>query len=293
MASLRSMYRYALPFLALIASFTSVANAQHLRHLPHLSCVTQHSMTIAWTSTDSAETKILWRPPTGSWKTAVIPGQRLSHSFVIDGLDHSSSYQYRVVVGIDTTAQHSFMTAVKADEPFTFVAYGDTRSNREAHVSVLRAIERERPKLVINTGDLVGKNTDSLWDCYFEDVCAKTEVGQNIPVYSSPGNHEKGAMYYANVLMPHNNPENSPAYYSFDYGNVHFISLNSEVPFDSSSNQFRWLLNDMKSEAAKKALFKIAFWHRPPYSSSAHGCDLNTRSVLCPVMEANGVDIVF
>ena len=279
--------------LASLLVIPAIVLAQHVRHLPHLSCVTQHSMIVAWTSTDSTETKIIWRPLTGEWKTATIPGKRLTYSFAIDELDVSSCYQYRIIVGNDTTEQYSFMTAVKTDESFTFVAYGDTRSNREAHVSVLRAIERENPKLVINTGDLVGKNTDTLWDYYFEDICAKTGVGQNIPVYSSPGNHEKGAMYYENVLMPHNNPANSPAYYSFDYGNVHFISLNSEIPYDSSSNQFRWLLDDMQSESARKATFKIAYWHRPPYSSGPHGSDMKTRSVLCPVMEANSVDIVF
>jgi len=279
--------------LVSLLSVPAVVLAQHVRHLPHLSCVTQHSMTVAWTSTDSVETKILWRPVNGAWTAATVPGKRVAHSFAIDGLAVSSCFQYRAVVGNDTTEQYSFMTAIKPDEPFAFVVYGDTRSNRDAHVSVLRAIELENPKLVINTGDLVGKNTDSLWDYYFEDICAKTGIGQNIPVYSSPGNHEAGAMYFDNVLMPHNNPAHSPAYYSFEYGNVHFISLNSEIPFDSSSDQFRWLLDDVQSESARKSTFKIAYWHRPPYSSGPHGSEMRIRSVLCPVMESNGVDIVF
>ncbi|MEI7906313.1 MAG: metallophosphoesterase [Bacteroidota bacterium] len=279
--------------LLLLPSVSAFLPAQHIRHQPHLSCVTQHSMTIAWTSTDSVETKILWRPLVGKWKEAVIPGKRLAHSYVLEGLLPSTSYQYRVVAGNDTTEQYAFMTAVKQNEPFSFAAYGDTRSNRDAHVSVLRAMKEKNPKLIVNTGDLVAKSANELWDDYFEDICSKTGVGQNIPVYSSPGNHEKGAMYFENVLMPHNNPANSPAYYSFDYGNVHFISLNSEIPYDSLSEQYQWLLNDLRSEATKKAAFKIAFWHRPPYSSSIHGSDLNTRSVLCPVLEAHGVDIVF
>jgi hypothetical protein len=277
----------SLVFLSVIVS------AQNIRHQPHLSCVTQQSITVAWTSTDSAETKILWRPVNGQWKSSAVPGKKISHSFVIEGLMPSSSYQYRVIAGIDTTEQYSFMTAVKPNEPFSFVAYGDTRTNRDAHVSVLNAIGRQNPKLILNTGDLVAKSLNELWDEYFEDVCSKTGVGQKIPIYSSPGNHEKGAMYFENVLMPHNNPANSPAFYSFDYGSVHFISLNSEIPYDSLSDQFLWLMNDLRSEGAKKATFKVAYWHRPPYSSSVHGSDLKTRGVLCPVLETHGVDIVF
>ncbi len=280
-------------FLVSLFFNVTILRSQHIRHLPHLSCVTQRSIIVAWTSTDSAATTIVWRPVNGVWNTSSIPGRRMSHWYEISGLLPSSLYQYRVVVGIDSTDTYSFMTSGTTDEPFTFAAYGDTRTNRDAHVRVLSAIKRENPKLIINTGDLVAKSSTELWDEYFEDVCAKTNVGQSIPIYSSPGNHEKGAMYFENVLMPHNNPENSSAYYSFDYGNVHFISLNSEIPYDSLSTQYKWLVNDLQSEMSKKATFKIAFWHRPPYSSSSHGSDLNIRSVFSPIMESHGVDIVF
>ena len=35
-------------------------------------------------------------------------------------------------------------------------------------------------------------------------------------------------------------------YYSFDYGNVHFLAMSSEVPFDKDSKQYSFVSEDLK-----------------------------------------------
>lgn len=55
---------------------------------------------------------------------------------------------------------------------------------------------------------------------------------------------------------------NTENYYSYDYGNTHFIALNSElwqyIFFDLPNPYKTWLENDIKSSTKK---FKVAYWH--------------------------------
>ena len=65
-----------------------------------------------------------------------------------------------------------------------------------------------------------------------------SNVMQNLPVRPAPGNHDyanassTGPFYYANFDMPMNGeaggvPSGSENYYSYDYANIHFISLDA------------------------------------------------------------------
>ncbi|MES2923539.1 MAG: Ig-like domain-containing protein [Verrucomicrobiota bacterium] len=86
-------------------------------------------------------------------------------------------------------------------------------------------------------------------------------------------------------------------YYSFDYGNVHFISLDSQTTLASSSPtaaQTLWLQNDLASTTQP---WKIVFFHHPPYSKGSHNSDTESqmvtmRTVYGPILEAGGVDLV-
>jgi hypothetical protein len=105
-------------------------------------------------------------------------------------------------------------------------------------------------------------------------------------------------------------PSHTELYYSFDYGNIHFISLNSELgspnrPWDYNgvydshfvtSPEVEWLKADL---AATDKTWKIAFWHQCPYS----GQDVNSddfweiyihamRDNFNPILESYGVDLV-
>jgi len=85
------------------------------------------------------------------------------------------------------------------------------------------------------------------------------------------------------------------AYYSFDYGNVHFIALNSsEVSRSSTGPMATWLTSDLRSTAQP---WVIAFWHHPPYTKGTHDSDaegdlVQMRERIVPILEAGGVDLV-
>jgi hypothetical protein len=138
----------------------------------------------------------------------------------------------------------------------------------------------------------VSVSTESEWDAYFNDICKSTRLAETTPIYSTLGNHEGNSILYYNYLyLPHNNPANTIAYYSFEYGNAHIICLDSEIPYNVGSEQYNWLVTDLKS--ASEARFRFIFVHRPLYSSSQHGSEINLRNTLSPLCESEKVDIVF
>ncbi|MBB2911412.1 hypothetical protein FHS43_002677 [Streptosporangium becharense] len=94
----------------------------------------------------------------------------------------------------------------------------------------------------------------------------------------TPGNHEYGlgdgaAGYFEYFGSAAGSPAKS--WYSFDLGDWHIISLNSETSRSAGSTQVTWLKDDL-SRNTKPCV--LAFWHRPMFSSgSAHGNFPNMR----------------
>ena len=85
------------------------------------------------------------------------------------------------------------------------------------------------------------------------------------------------------------------AYYSFDYGNIHFVVLDS---FDSSRSptgaMMKWLRSDLQ---ATNQNWIIAYWHHPPYTKGTHDSDngaaeRDMRQNALPILETYGVDLV-
>ena len=75
-------------------------------------------------------------------------------------------------------------------------------------------------------------------------------------------------------------------YYSFDWGNVHFVGLDTEL---TGPEQAAWLDADL---AATDKPWKIVFGHKPPYSSGEHGSDGAFRNHFVPLIEKHGVQLV-
>ena len=138
---------------------------------------------------------------------------------------------------------------------------------------------------------------------------------RNTCVWPAPGNHdyyssasaanETGA-YYSCFDLPKLGecggvPSNKEAYYSFDHGNVHFISLDSyDSPRSPTGAMANWLVQDLLYAKANSDWI-IAYWHHPPYTKGSHNSDdvndsgglmRDMRENILPILEANGVDLV-
>jgi len=79
--------------------------------------------------------------------------------------------------------------------------------------------------------------------------------------YPVPGNHE----YYSNMSGYNEYFGEGYTYYSYDIGPWHFVGLDSENVTDE---QVEWLRSDLAQTPSDCV---VAYWHRPRWSSGAHG----------------------
>jgi hypothetical protein len=76
-----------------------------------------------------------------------------------------------------------------------------------------------------------------------------------VPYYPSLGNHENlGSPYFRYFDVARE--------YSFDYGNAHFVSLDSNRPLKEHAAQAAWLKKDLG--AHQKSTWRIVFFHHTP-----------------------------
>ena len=126
-------------------------------------------------------------------------------------------------------------------------------------------------------------------------------------LWSAIGNHETAQLtdppltipYFENFTFPTNGEAGGvPAGTKcsrFDYGRIHFISLDSMTSSRlPGSPMLTWLQADLESTTQD---WIIAFWHHPPYTKGSHNSDTETeliemRQHVLPLLEAGGVDLV-
>jgi len=146
-------------------------------------------------------------------------------------------------------------------------------------------------------------------------------VLRNHVLWPVPGNHEFGASdspsqtgpYYEAFTLPTaaeagGVASGTEAYYSFDFGNIHFATLDSHdtprtAPLNPETNicpggggggtMYNWLCADL---ATTNQDWIVSFWHHPPYTKGSHDSDSEVqlqemRERFNPVIEAYGVDL--
>ncbi len=217
------------------------------------------------------------------------------HAVTLSGLRPGSRYYYRVAGAQETV---SFRTAPEGPgSGFTFAVVGDSGTGSKAQRAVAGLLERMHPDLILHTGDVVyPKGDDADYDLKF--FAPYRRIIESVPIFPSLGNHdvetENGAPYLENFYLPRNNLEDTGRYYSFDWGNAHFVALDSELYYEDEGGdperQKAWLERDL---GETRQPWKFVFFHRPPYSSSEHGSDLLVREDLEPILARHGVDVVF
>jgi 3',5'-cyclic AMP phosphodiesterase CpdA len=212
-------------------------------------------------------------------------------------LDPGSTYHYRVE-GVGGSSSGCFRTApVGDDSRFSFAVVGDSGSGGKGQLAVAALLERLRPDLVLHTGDVVyPAGQERHYDRRF--FAPYRNLIKTVPLFPVLGNHDvrkgNGAAFLENFHPPLGSPGSTKRYYSFDWGNTHFVALDSELYHgDRGSNpeeQRDFLERDL---ATTRKRWTVAFLHRSPYGSSRHGGDEKVREDLEPLFVKHGVDLIF
>ncbi len=215
------------------------------------------------------------------------------HEVELTGLEPNTRYYY---ISGDKfggwSPEHTFTTAPDGTRDFTFVVVGDMGVTLAANQNLDRMIS-EDPSFVLHAGDLSYANGITLiWDLWFEQI---SPLAANALYMPAIGNHEDEedlgfSSYLGRFALP-----NNERWYSFEWGNTHVVSLDTESPYTPGSDQLAWLEIDLANARADPDIeWIVVFFHDPPYSASpVHGSNLSVRWNISPILESNGVDIVF
>jgi 3',5'-cyclic AMP phosphodiesterase CpdA len=117
------------------------------------------------------------------------------------------------------------------------------------------------------------------------------DLFRSFPVFPISGNHEyetaDAAAFREVFVLPENGgPAGVERWYSYDWGPIHFVALDTELV---NAEQQAWLDADL---AATTQPWKVVYLHKPPFSSGVHGSDLAVRDRFVPTFVRHGVQLV-
>ena len=285
---------------------------------PYLQLATPTSMVIRWRTAVATDGRVRYGAAPGSLTSvadAAVTGTE--HEILLAGLAPDTRYYYSVgtaagpLAGGD--ADHFFVTPPEAGpvKPTRIWIIGDAGTASANQVAVRDAYLTYTGSRLTDLWLMLGDNaypngTDAQYQAGIFDIYPM--LLRQSPFWPSYGNHDavssdsatQSGPYYGMLSLPTLGdaggvPSGTEAYYSFDYGNIHFIALDSsESDRSSSGPMLTWLQADL---AANTKTWTIAFWHHPPYSRGSHNSDtdaemIQMRQNALPILEAAGVDLV-
>ena len=238
-----------------------------------------------------------------------------------------------------TTSTWFFQTAplpgtAKKTRIWALGDFGTNNTRQDSVITSFRSFLQQRSIGYIDMWLWMGDNAYDwgLDEQYQANVFDKTLarydwIFRQTPFYATPGNHDYQTNFAAGGLRydPHpihyydvvNNfteasdggggePSHREEYYSFNYNNIHIVSLDSygfesgqgTTIFGANGPQVSWLKQDLaKAQADPTINWIIAYWHHPPYTRGSYNSDteaelVNIRNNFLPILEQYKIDMV-
>lgn len=274
------------------------------------------TFTVVWHTWDTAAASdveyrkqgdAVWQSAAGSLRASGTSGTL--HEATLAGLLPGTDYEYRVLgdggVWSDVFTTKTAPPAGPADFDFIFVAdtglIGRLDDLATGTEQVRDEIAAMNPDLVLLGGDYAYYSTDTRYgtldttiDAWFNQM---EPIGARSPMMPTYGNHE--------VLLGEGFEEweqrfatpsgsNGQRFYSFDVGDVHFVSIlavyNGNPLPEADRN---WVEQDITAAFAAGARWVVPYFHVAPFSDGEnHPSNLSLRAQLGPLFEALGVKLV-
>lgn len=286
---------------------------------PYLQSGSPNSIRVRWRTDVSTESVVQYGTSPGNLnQTASHLTLKTEHDLLISGLAANTVYYYQVSDASDVLVPGSndlyFKTHPIAgtNQPFRVWVIGDcgtadgnARAVRDAYYNY---VDANHTDMMLFLGDnAYDDGTDAEYQFALFENMYEAKLKNTIS-WSCLGNHDghtansnaQTGPYYDIFTFPKNGEcggvaSGTEAYYSFDYGNMHFIVLESyETDRSVGGAMYNWAQSDIQNTTAD---WIVAFWHHPPYSKGSHNSDTETELVqmrqnFLPMLEANGVDLV-
>jgi hypothetical protein len=235
-------------------------------------------------------------------------GASMAHEVHVCGLTASTTYYYRVGGPGHWSAAFPFSTGptIGATESYTFGVTGDSRGFEDNAWAITehRMMADHPVDFELFSGDavVVGSNQPE-WDQFFtqtEGSFAVQDFLATHPLMVANGNHDLLTInYLAQFALPQTVSPSEVGqgedWYSFDYGNAHFVVLNDTVAGSTilGGDEAAWLSSDLAAVNRATTPWIFVVHHQPLYTcASTHAPDTALRAAWQPIFDQYHVDFV-
>ncbi len=298
---------------------------------PYLQSGSQDGITIRWRTSTAQNSKVELGTVYGTYPVVVNDASSVTEHIVrVTGLSTDTRYYYRI--GNSTASQlpdvNQFFTTLPASNTtrkIRVIAFGDCGrgniayqdENLANYLGYLSTNGIDAADAWLLLGDnAYNSGTDAEFTANFFDIYGSNMLKTH-KLYPAPGNHDYGnsaankalrnMAYHNSFSVPQSGESggvasNKQNFYSFDIGNIHFLSLDSygtesdgtSIETAGGSALKTWLTNDLAANTKK---WTIAYWHHPPYTKGSHNSDsesdlVNIRQNFISFLETRGVDMI-
>ncbi len=311
---------------------------------PYLQSPTTNSIKIMWRTDIASSPKVMYGTDmTNLTQSATAVSDSNRHTVLLSGLSPYTRYYYAIynnnILAEGGDSAHTFKTFPLSTEPGHVRVWGigdfGKGNSKEALVRDSYPFDSIETNLWLWMGDNAydhGTEPEYL-NKVFDSVYGYKKIMKSLPFEPCPGNHDYESIsppgstkaplthkgpYYDFVEVYRNGEAGGVAsghelFYSFDYRNVHFVSLNSELgsltnPAHNwtgvsvgantftSSPMSDWLHQDL---SANTKPWVVVYFHQCPYTDGSHKSSdfyevymKAMRENYCRIFEQYGVDVV-
>ena len=320
--------------------FSNTVFAQNVIRGPYLQSPTENTIVIKWRTDVSCNSRVNYGTSLGNLNqiaSSSVP--KTEHTITLTNLLPATTYYYEVgnTTSIFTTASEAYRFKTNpipgVAVPTRVWAIGDFGKGNAEQVAVKNSFmqydDSSKTDVWIWLGDNVyDDGTDEEYQTKLFELDGFSNIFNWLPFWPSPGNHDYNTVWeesaffgipYSNIAFEDHQgpyfdmvhvptqaeaggfPSQYELFYSFDYGDVHFLSLNSEVydftqTFSGINQMKQWIEQDLMQNTRT---FTIAYFHQPPYSKGSHDSDAPEELVMkamrervVPLMEEYDIDLV-
>ena len=240
------------------------------------------------------------------------------HEATLTGLTPNTKYEYRVGYGTDRRSDWYRLETAGASV-YDVLIYPDSQSgdySQWEEIVKSSALRNPRTALYISMGDLVDNGEHAYqWRTWLNSI---KPLSANVPLATTLGNHEMYTLdwkmrepyaylnYFA--VPPNGNETFNRRYYSYDFGDVHYIVLDTML-YESNHEdnhdthhpdlydvQIQWLRQDLVANTKK---WTVVLMHRDPFQYAFNRSGVN-RAVgfddegvlFMPIFDEFNVDLV-
>ena len=240
------------------------------------------------------------------------------HEAILTGLTPNTKYEYRVGYGTDRRSDWYRLETAGASV-YDVLIYPDSQSGDYSQWEEIvknSALRNPRTALYISMGDLVDNGEHAYqWRTWLNSI---KPLSANVPLATTLGNHEMYTLdwkmrepyaylnYFA--VPPNGNEIFNRRYYSYDFGDVHYIVLDTML-YESNHEdnhdthhpdlydvQVQWLHQDLMANTKK---WTVVLMHRDPFqyafdrpgANRAIGFD-DEGVLFMPIFDEFNVDLV-